>query len=203
MVRCSAAELPAAPADPWPSASRPRERRHTSASASTRRCPDGRSSRSPVTSFGGALIGPIAASSTAACSGVITSRYSVTSADSTNGCDNRATLANRACRSSNSPSPPYRATSAGRNRRSWFGPHTVPSSSNARVTVGTASGLRRGSNRPTSVRAVSANPGDTVPSVTPAHTNPNGVSGSGSAAASGARPPDRAARATSTASFAT
>ena len=74
IVTCNAAELPAAPSEPCPSASNPDERRHTSASASTRRCPAGRRSRSPVSSFGtGAVIGPIAASSTAACSGVITS----------------------------------------------------------------------------------------------------------------------------------
>ena len=60
------------------------ERRHTSASASTRRCPAGRRSRSPVSPFGaGADNGPIAASNTAACSGVIHNWYCVTSPDST------------------------------------------------------------------------------------------------------------------------
>ncbi len=91
------------PRAPWPPAI-PLADRHTSANASTRRCPAGRRSRSPVSSFGtGALSGPIAASSTAACSGVTTSWYSVTSPDATHGCDNRATDANRCCRSSNSP----------------------------------------------------------------------------------------------------
>ena len=80
-VTCSAAADPAAPSPPCSSASRPDERRHTSVNASTRRCPAGRRSRSPVSSLGaGADNGPIAASSTAACSGVITSWYSVTSA---------------------------------------------------------------------------------------------------------------------------
>ncbi len=72
------------------------------------------------------------------------------------------------------------------------------------VTVGTASGVRRGSNRATSPNADNANDGDTDPSRTPAHTNPNGEPGSGSAAASGANdPPARPTSATSTASLAT
>ncbi len=107
IVTCNAAELPAAPSLPLPSASNPDERRQASVSASTRRCPAGRRSRCPVTSFGTGLdIGPIAASSVAACSGVITSWYSVRSPDCTHGCDNRAAGANLACRSSNSPAAP-------------------------------------------------------------------------------------------------
>ncbi len=118
IVTCKAAELPAAPSEPCPAASSADERRHTSASASTRRCPAGRRSRCPVSSFGaGADNGPIAASNTAACSAVTTSWYSVTSPDATHGCDNRATEASRSCNWSSSPARPYLAIIAGRSLR--------------------------------------------------------------------------------------
>ena len=195
------------PRRPWTSASSALDLRHTSASASTRRCPAGRRSRCPVSSLGaGALNGPIAASSTAACSGVTTSWYSVTSPDSTTAATAaphrhqpllQVVEAHRAA--------PYFASSAGRSRRSCAAPHCVPSSSSAarhrrhrrRVELRLQPGhLTQRRQRQT--------PATPAPSFTPAHTTPNGDSGSGSPAASGANdPPARAAPATSTASLAT
>ena len=189
-LTCSTAPDSPGPSAPAWSNAAALVRRHTSVSASTRRCPAGRRSRSPVTGFGtGVAIGPIAASSTAACCGVITSWYSVTSPECTSGCDNRATEHRRSCRSSSSPGRPYLASIAGRSRRIWCGPHLVPRSSNASVTVSTAAGTRRGTNRATSPNADNPNDGDTVPACTPAHTTPNGEPGSGAAAASGASEP--------------
>ncbi len=80
----------------------------------------------------------------------------------------------------------------------------MPRSNRACVTVGTASATSTGPNRATSPNALTAKPGETRASFTPAHTNPNGEPGSGSPAASGANdPPARPAPATSTASLAT
>ena len=92
IVTCNAAELPGRPVGALP------VRIQSTASGGTPRpAPPpaaarpgaGPAPRSPRS--GPALdIGPIAASSAAACSGVITSWYSVRSPDSTHGCDNRA-----------------------------------------------------------------------------------------------------------------
>ena len=84
-------------------------------------------------SFGaGADNGPIAASSTAACSGVITSWYSVTAPDAIHGCDNRAT--DRQPCLQVVELPPRRTSPASPGAAGASDPHpsAVPSSSNAR-----------------------------------------------------------------------
>ena len=123
----------------------------------------------------------MAASSAAACSGVMSSWYSVRSPDSTNGEESRAAGDNRSCRSSSTPATPCSASSLGRSRRIMAGPQVRPSSSSAVVTVGLASSLRRGPSRSSSLSTAVARLGDTDPSRTPAHTMPSGESGSTSA----------------------
>ena len=74
-MTCSAANVPAAPSEPEPEATAAAARSHTVVRASTRRCPAGRRSRWPVSRLGaGADKGPITASNTADCAGVIANR---------------------------------------------------------------------------------------------------------------------------------
>lgn len=116
----------------------------------------------------------MAASRMAACSGVMASRYSVSSADSTRGADRRACVASAACTRSNSPVWPYRANNAGRSRRMLLSPASTPRSTRARVTVGIAASTSRGVSRSISSSTPTARAGSTRPWVASGHTMPRG-----------------------------
>ena len=168
--------------------------------ASTRRCPAGRRSASPVSVLGaGAVRGPMAASRVAAWSGVIHSWYSVRSPDSRCGIDSRAAVVSRCCRSSRAPWWPWSASSRGRSRRISEGPHCWARSTSAVVTVGTVSGRSSGTSRALSRSTDVAVEASRAPEATWDQTTPTGDCGSGPSEASSPDPdlgrPRRPARA--------
>ncbi len=185
----------------WP-ASIPLAAWQTWVRASTRRCPAGRRSASPVSGLGaGAVRGPMAASRVAAWSGVIHSWYSVRSPDSRCGIDRRAAAVSRCCRSSRAPWWPWSASSRGRSRRISEGPHCWARSTSAVVTVGTVSGRSSGTSRALSRSTEVAVEASRAPEATWDQTTPTGDCGSGPSEASS--PDPDLAPATSCASRAT
>jgi len=183
MVTCTTV---GAPPGSRPAASSAAAPVRTASRASTRRWPELRRSDSPVLGLGAGFdIGPIAASSLDACSGVIAIRYSVRSPSETTGLDRKAPGRRRFCLSSNSPSMPNSASRRGRSRRASAGPHSTPWSRIPLATVGTASSVRRSFIRATSRSAVRARPALTSPDTTRAHAIPSGRLSSANAPASG------------------